>query len=119
MRVALGATSAVEGGAHLFQRDGMTVAAAAAGILAVAGGVSLLLGCLTPLASILAASGGAAITFQGAPAALLLGGGPPPLLLLSVAAAVVLLGPGAFSLDARLFGLRKVIIPQAPRASQS
>jgi uncharacterized membrane protein YphA (DoxX/SURF4 family) len=30
-----------------------------------------------------------------------------------IAAAVVCLGPGAFSLDARLFGRREIIIPRA------
>jgi hypothetical protein len=29
------------------------------------------------------------------------------------------LGPGAFSLDARLFGRREIIIPPAPRRPES
>jgi uncharacterized membrane protein YphA (DoxX/SURF4 family) len=32
-------------------------------------------------------------------------------LLLTMAIAIVLLGPGAFSLDSRLFGRREIIIP--------
>jgi hypothetical protein len=32
--------------------------------------------------------------------------------LAAISAALVLLGPGAFSLDARLFGRRKIIIPE-------
>jgi hypothetical protein len=36
-------------------------------------------------------------------------------LVLAVAAAVVPLGPGALSLDARLFGRREIIIPRSPR----
>jgi uncharacterized membrane protein YphA (DoxX/SURF4 family) len=32
--------------------------------------------------------------------------------LAAIAAALVLLGPGAFSLDARLFGRREIIIPE-------
>jgi hypothetical protein len=37
-------------------------------------------------------------------------------LVMVVAVAVILLGPGALSLDARLFGRREIIIPRAPRA---
>jgi len=33
--------------------------------------------------------------------------------LAAISAALVLLGPGAFSLDARLFGRRKIIIPES------
>jgi uncharacterized membrane protein YphA (DoxX/SURF4 family) len=33
--------------------------------------------------------------------------------LAAISAALVLLGPGAFSLDARLFGRREIIIPES------
>jgi len=33
-------------------------------------------------------------------------------ILAAISAALVLLGPGAFSLDARLFGRREIIIPE-------
>jgi len=36
--------------------------------------------------------------------------------LAAMSAALVLLGPGAFSLDARLFGRREIIIPEGPRS---
>jgi uncharacterized membrane protein YphA (DoxX/SURF4 family) len=32
-----------------------------------------------------------------------------------ISLAIVLLGPGAFSLDARLFGRREIVIPEASR----
>jgi uncharacterized membrane protein YphA (DoxX/SURF4 family) len=32
-----------------------------------------------------------------------------------VSISLILLGPGAFSLDARLFGRREIIIPEIPR----
>jgi uncharacterized membrane protein YphA (DoxX/SURF4 family) len=42
------------------------------------------------------------------------------LILLFISAAVVLLGPGAYSVDARLFGRREIIIPRrGPAPSQS
>ncbi|HEY6851203.1 MAG TPA: hypothetical protein VI320_33955 [Terracidiphilus sp.] len=36
--------------------------------------------------------------------------------LAAISAALVLLGPGAFSIDARLFGRREIIIPEARRS---
>ena len=36
--------------------------------------------------------------------------------LAAISAALVLLGPGAFSVDARLFGRREIIIPEGPRS---
>ena len=33
-------------------------------------------------------------------------------------AAIALLGPGAFSIDARMFGRREILIPKAPRCSK-
>ena len=39
------------------------------------------------------------------------------LYLVVISIAITLLGPGAFSLDARLFGRREIIIPEASRIS--
>jgi hypothetical protein len=43
---------------------------------------------------------------------------PADLFLVAVAAALVLLGPGALSIDARLFGRREIVVPRAPRRSE-
>ena len=113
MRVALGSASVLEGWAYLFGRGGAQTLAYAAGLLEVVGGVSILLGCLTPLACVSVGLSVAALRLAGVADDSPLGGGLFLLFLVSITAAVVLLGPGAFSLDARLFGRRKVIIPQA------
>ena len=39
------------------------------------------------------------------------------IMLVIVAGAILLLGPGAFSIDARLFGRREIIIPRTAHRS--
>jgi uncharacterized membrane protein YphA (DoxX/SURF4 family) len=84
-----------------------------AGALAVAAGICLLIGILTPLAAVLAE-----ILTIGMFTSWLPMPQPNPFdstLSLAfvgvIAVSVALLGPGAFSLDARLFGLREIVIP--------
>jgi uncharacterized membrane protein YphA (DoxX/SURF4 family) len=82
--------------------------------LDVVAGSLLLAGFLTPVAAALAALNAASISISLIP--------PPHLdfaqskllaaFVAALAAAIFLLGPGAFSIDARLFGLREIIIPR-------
>jgi hypothetical protein len=80
--------------------------------LAAASGFALLAGFLTPLAAALALVSAMVSWIYMAPApgaSLFL----PKLLVAflgTVAVAIVFLGPGGFSLDARLFGLREIVI---------
>ena len=74
------------------------------GCLAILAALALWIGFATPMAAVLAGLGG------------LLASGPPMVFMAAIAVSVVLLGPGAFSVDARLFGLREIIIP--PRVSR-
>jgi uncharacterized membrane protein YphA (DoxX/SURF4 family) len=88
------------------------------GLLAIALGALLVVGFLTPFAAALIVIGSAALAQPWWP---VLSAGPDPdrllvLLVAAVAIAVVPLGPGAFSLDARLFGRREIVIPAAPGA---
>lgn len=39
--------------------------------------------------------------------------------IVALAAAIALIGPGAFSIDARMFGRREILIPTASRSSKS
>jgi uncharacterized membrane protein YphA (DoxX/SURF4 family) len=91
-----------------------TTCAWAVGSLAIAVGAAVFVGFLTPAASAVATVG------------YLLMGVSPSLMteannhisaltafnLAAISGALVLLGPGAFSLDARLFGRREIIIPE-------
>ena len=89
------------------------------GAAAVAGGILLLIGFLTPVAALLAMVPGARLWISVAPAASagLLTSKASAAFLVAVALALALLGPGAFSVDGRLFGLREIIIPSSrPRS---
>ena len=96
LRAAVGVSLVVHGGAGL---------AGVPGLLALLAGAAILIGFLTPLAALLAG-----FVVIGNPD--VLGGGPATIFLIVMAAAVFLLGPGAWSLDARLFGRREIVIPQ-------
>ena len=109
LRVALGSNALIQGLMHLATRPDSAPGTWASGLLTVAAGALLLVGFLTPVAA--AVAGGLALAHG--PAAI-----PSMAFLVAVAAAVTLLGPGAFSLDARCFGLREIIIP-SPRSGES
>jgi len=112
LRAAIGGSLLVLGGIHLVpQAGGWSLAI---GLVAAVSGASLLIGFLTPLGVLagLVAIGLALV--WPSPACRALPNGKLAALLLAVfTAAVALLGPGAISLDARLFGRREINIPRA------
>ena len=72
-------------------------------VLFLAGGSCLLIGFLTPVAAVIV--GVAAVAF-----AIFFNSSYTVVALIILAAALALLGPGAFSVDARLFGRREIRI---------
>jgi uncharacterized membrane protein YphA (DoxX/SURF4 family) len=118
LRAGVGATAIIQGGVYLADRSNLSLWTWAVGLLAIVGGVSLLIGFLTKAACVLAALAIIAITLPWLPAfPLSLLSGKPSLIFVSImAVAIILLGPGAFSLDARLFGRREIIIPHSNRS---
>jgi uncharacterized membrane protein YphA (DoxX/SURF4 family) len=121
LRAALGITLFAQGVGYLVGWRELAFMAWAVSLLALASGLLLLIGYLTPFASVVAGSISISSQF------LWLQSSSPRLfdsklatgLVASVAVAVVCLGPGAFSIDAHLFGRREIIIPDASHPGES
>jgi uncharacterized membrane protein YphA (DoxX/SURF4 family) len=116
--VVVGVTIVLEGSAYFIDWRHLRFEVYVAGSLAFIGGVCLLCGLLTPVAGILIALVSTAVTLSWlpVPAGNLFGNHFAALYVVAMAMAVVLLGPGAFSLDARLFGRREIAIPRTSRS---
>jgi uncharacterized membrane protein YphA (DoxX/SURF4 family) len=107
LRTTLGITTIVQSGKYLSgQSDssGLIIFAAIASIIC---GILLLLGFLTPIAGVL-------LFASGMIAAIFLFPYFAEVYIYEIIlfASVVLLGPGTFSVDAKLFGRREIIIPK-------
>ena len=116
LRFAIGLSATIQGAYDLIAPSGATVM----GLAAIFVGAALLIGFLTPLAGAAAAIGNSTIGIS----LLVESGAIPPKActeaeLVVMSLAVVLLGPGAFSLDARLFGRREIVIPKGHPPSRS
>jgi uncharacterized membrane protein YphA (DoxX/SURF4 family) len=121
LRVVVGFTLLIQGAGYLSDRVGLQFDRAAAVALALSGGLCFLAGILTPLTSLVVvlATIGYALSWIPAPTANLLDSKLVILYVLTTATATLFLGPGAFSLDARLFGRRELFIPSTTRSPKS
>jgi uncharacterized membrane protein YphA (DoxX/SURF4 family) len=113
LRLTVAVNAAICAIGALIGSNSHAMSAWAVGSLAIAVGAALFVGFLTPIASAAAAIGylmtgvwPSLMTANNHISAL------TPFNLAAISAALVLLGPGAFSLDARLFGRREIIIPE-------
>jgi len=112
VRVVIGLAILVQGGYYVGEPDA-PLWAWAVGLAAILAGCLLLIGFLTPVAGSLAALGAVGVWLTLIPAC------TPTLFDSTLAAvfgltilwAIVTLGPGEFSVDARLFGRREIIFP--------
>ena len=88
--------------------------------LTFAGGAFLLIGLMTPFTAVLVAAGGVAAVLSWIPLPVhaLSYSYPAILNLIVLSIAIALLGPGAFSLDARMFGRREITIPSSRNVSR-
>jgi uncharacterized membrane protein YphA (DoxX/SURF4 family) len=118
LRVVVGTSATLQAGLLIADAHTVRVATLAAISMAIAG-VALLIGFLTPIASSWVCLGGVGMILMFTP--------PVTLLLFDsrmasfefivMSAVLIILGPGAISLDARLFGRRKVAIREVPRSN--
>ena len=112
LRLATGAVLIGQSFAYFGDKREFGFAAVTLAAVVIAVGVSLLIGFLTRFVALAAAGIGAVGVFYLFP-----GSSTPPLapstaaLVTVIAVAVICLGPGASSLDARLFGRREIVIP--------
>jgi uncharacterized membrane protein YphA (DoxX/SURF4 family) len=118
LRAAVGIGFIVEGVACVASGRELSVAIA---VLMIIVGSSLLIGGLGRVTAIAAAILGLLSLFSWFPGPRigLFESSMTATLAVVIAAALICLGPGAFSLDARLFGRREVIIPRKPPNHQS
>ena len=113
LRLTIALNTINSGAGALIGSSSHPISVWAVGLIAIAVGASLFIGFLTPVASS-AAAGGYLLT--GVSSFLMTEGNNQistltAFNLAAISVALVFLGPGAFSLDARLFGRREIIIP--------
>jgi uncharacterized membrane protein YphA (DoxX/SURF4 family) len=115
--VVLGLAIGLRGACYVRVPDAQSVTWAIGFTILVAGAL-LILGFLTPIAGALILALELSIRASWLPDCSGQAAGPAVALLFKFAVplAIMALGPGAFSLDARLFGRREIIIPPASRS---
>jgi putative oxidoreductase len=117
LRTALGVPLLVEGAAVLAGWLGTASPLILVALISVVAGVALQLGYFVGRAAIAGAAAVIAVHFSSLPGERLnlFSSRIACFLAMSIAVALVFLGPGAFSLDARRFGQREIVIP--PRST--
>jgi uncharacterized membrane protein YphA (DoxX/SURF4 family) len=100
-------------GAYYLREPGPTPATWFVGLVGVASGALLFIGFLTPIVGAVVGLAAIGIGFSLFPACTRTLFEPyvPLVFALAILLAIIILGPGAFSVDARLFGRREIIIP--------
>lgn len=116
LRLAAALTLAKQGASNVAQPDSLSAWGFASGAVALLFSLSLILGFLTPIAAGLVGLDviGMRLSWLPESTAHTFDANLPTMLVVAIAASLTLLGPGAFSIDARLFGRREIIIPYAP-----
>jgi len=113
LRATAGVTILVQAAAYFSERKSLALGTRAFAFLLVADGLCLLIGFFTPGSSLVGALSalGVALSWLPLPAWNMFQFEPSAIEMIAMCTAAGLLGPGAFSLDARLFGWREITIP--------
>ena len=114
LRLGLGTVAIFEAVAYLTGHSRPTPLAWGFALSAIVSGVFLVLGFLTPVASLVVCLDALLPELIGTPTAMpnLFGLRLSTVLIVVVTASTILAGPGALSVDARISGLRRIRIPR-------
>jgi uncharacterized membrane protein YphA (DoxX/SURF4 family) len=118
LRAVFGFALLIQGGLYL-REPNPTPATWFVGLTALAAAALLLIGLLTPIVGAVVGLGGVGIELSLLPTctSTLFDSRLPIVFAVTMLLTIIVLGPGAFSVDRRLFGRREIIIP--PRLSRS
>ena len=110
LRVVVGGAASSQAWLLISANHGAVNASLVVALLAFVTGLALIIGFMTPIASVLLSAGGVFLAVDSSvPGHLLLfESGMARLEFIVMSAALIFLGPGALSLDARLYGRREI-----------
>jgi uncharacterized membrane protein YphA (DoxX/SURF4 family) len=113
LRLVFAAALLVQGTYYLYEPD-PTPAKLMLGLVGLASGALLLIGLLTPVVGVVVGLAAIGIGCSLFPSCTrnLFASYVPLLFAATILSAIIILGPGAFSVDARLFGRREIIVPR-------
>ena len=116
LRIVVGGAATIQGAVHLTHLNEPNALMGISGALAVVSGLALVAGFLTPVSGAVAGLTIMCIATWTPPDTSVLNDRLAALVVVVDAAALAMLGPGALSIDARLFGRREITIPRDPVA---
>jgi uncharacterized membrane protein YphA (DoxX/SURF4 family) len=121
LRAAVGLTAMAAGVFYFIGQPDVILGKWILGLVLTASGATLAIGFLTPFAGLVVGLCflGVAISWFPAPAWGVYDAKVVAFGMVIIAVAISLLGPGAFSLDGRLFGRREIVIPPSSRPPES
>jgi uncharacterized membrane protein YphA (DoxX/SURF4 family) len=110
LRLVVGGAASSQAWLHIAANHGAINSSVAVAFLAFVTGLVLIIGFMTPIASVLLSAGGLLLMVDSSVSGylLLFESGMARLEFIAMSAALISLGPGALSVDARLYGRREI-----------